>query len=169
MTVPTPEPTPSTVLLDKLCTRADALRRLGRLTRPLVFTNGVFDVLHRGHVAYLEKARALGGSLLVALNTDASARRLGKGPARPLNNEMDRAVVIAALASVSVVTWFDEDTPLELIAELKPDLLVKGGDYDMQKLAETRVVEAYGGRALAIPFVDGYSTTALVDRIRLTP
>jgi rfaE bifunctional protein nucleotidyltransferase chain/domain len=102
----------------------------------------------------------------LALNTDASARRLGKGPDRPLNNEADRATVIAALQSVSLVTWFDEDTPLELIAELKPDLLVKGGDYNMQRLAETKVVESYGGRALAIPFVDGYSTTALVQRIR---
>lgn len=154
-------------LSQKLCRRADLPARLKLLPRPLVFTNGVFDVLHRGHVAYLEQARAMGASLLVALNTDASARRLGKGPDRPLNNEIDRAVVIAALASVSQVTWFDEDTPIELIAELKPDLLVKGGDYDMQKLAETRVVEAYGGRALAIPFVDGYSTTALVERIRL--
>lgn len=168
MTVPTPDPTSASGLSAKLCRRADALRQLGRLARPLVFTNGVFDVLHRGHVVYLEKARALGGSLLVALNTDASARRLGKGPDRPLNNEMDRAVVMAALASVSLVTWFDEDTPLELITEIKPDFLVKGGDYDMGKLAETRVVQAYGGRALAIPFVDGYSTTALVDRIRLT-
>ena len=126
----------------------------------------MFDVLHCGHVTYLEQARQLGASLVVALNSDASARRLGKGPDRPLNNEMDRALVIAALESVSLVTWFDEDTPLELIAELQPDLLVKGGDYDMAKLAETKVVEAYGGRALAIPFVDGYSTTALVKRIR---
>jgi D-glycero-beta-D-manno-heptose 1-phosphate adenylyltransferase len=153
-------------LANKLCSRADASARIQTLSRPLVFTNGVFDVLHRGHVAYLENARALGASLVVALNSDASARRLGKGPDRPLNNEMDRALVIAALESVSLVTWFDEDTPLELIAELRPDLLVKGGDYDMAKLAETRVVEAYGGRALAIPFVDGYSTTALVKRIR---
>ena len=150
----------------KICSRDDAQARVALLPRPLVFTNGVFDVLHRGHVTYLEKARALGASLVVALNTDASARRLGKGPDRPLNHEMDRACVMAALASTSLVTWFDEDTPLELIAAIKPDLLVKGGDYDMSKLAETRVVEAYGGRALAIPFVDGYSTTALVTRIR---
>lgn len=136
------------------------------LPRPVVFTNGVFDVLHRGHVTYLAKARALGGSLVLALNTDASARRLGKGPDRPLNNELDRAVLVAALESVSLVTWFDEDTPLELITELRPDVLVKGGDYDMRKLAETAVVEGYGGKALAIPFVDGYSTTALVDKIR---
>jgi D-glycero-beta-D-manno-heptose 1-phosphate adenylyltransferase len=153
-------------MLDKICSRAQALDRVKTLPRPLVFTNGVFDVIHRGHVVYLAQARALGGSLVVALNTDASAKRLGKGPERPLNNEADRAVVIAALESVSLVTCFDEDTPLELIAELKPDLLVKGGDYDMQKLAETKVVEAYGGRALAIPFVDGYSTTSLVQRMR---
>ena len=169
MTHPSPVPAPVSGLLDKLCSRADLLGQLDRLPRPLVFTNGVFDVLHRGHVVYLEKARALGASLVVALNTDASARCLGKGPDRPLNNEMDRAIVMAALASVSLVTWFDEDTPLELVAAIRPDLLVKGGDYDMQKLAETRVVEAYGGRALTIAFVDGYSTTALVDRIRQAP
>jgi D-glycero-beta-D-manno-heptose 1-phosphate adenylyltransferase len=153
-------------MLDKICSRAQALERTKTLPRPLVFTNGVFDVIHRGHVVYLTQARALGGSLIVALNTDTSAKRLGKGPNRPLNNEADRAVVIAALESVSLVTWFDEDTPLQLITKLKPDLLVKGGDYDMQKLAETKVVEAYGGRALAIPFVDGYSTTALVQKIK---
>lgn len=153
-------------LVDKICLRADIADRLARLPRPLVFTNGVFDVLHRGHVMYLAQAHALGASLLVALNTDASARRLGKGPDRPLNNEADRAFVMAALASTSLVTWFDEDTPLQLITEVKPDVLVKGGDYDMSKLAETRVVEAYGGRALALPFVDGYSTTALVQKIR---
>jgi D-glycero-beta-D-manno-heptose 1-phosphate adenylyltransferase len=105
---------------------------------------------------------------VVALNTDASARRLGKGADRPLNGEQDRAVVMAALESVSLVTWFDEDTPLELIRELRPAVLVKGGDYDMDKLAETQVVRSYGGRALAIPFVQGYSTTNLVNRIRST-
>ncbi|MEO6856943.1 MAG: D-glycero-beta-D-manno-heptose 1-phosphate adenylyltransferase, partial [Rhodoferax sp.] len=105
-------------------------------------------------------------SLIVALNSDASARRLGKGPDRPLNPENDRAVLMAALESVSLVTWFIEDTPLELITELRPDILVKGGDYDMQKLAETAVVQAYGGTAQAIPFVDGYSTTALVRKIQ---
>ena len=153
-------------LTDKLCDRDTVAARVARLPRPLVFTNGVFDVLHRGHVMYLAQARALGASLVVALNTDASAKRLGKGPDRPLNLEVDRACVMAALASTSLVTLFDEDTPLELIAQIQPDILVKGGDYDMQKLAETRVVEAYGGRALALPFVDGYSTTALVQKIR---
>ena len=123
-------------------------------------------MLHRGHATYLASARALGASLVVALNTDASARRLGKAADRPLNNENDRAALIAALESVSVVTWFDEDSPLLLISELQPDILVKGGDYDMNTLAETAVVKAYGGKALALPFVEGYSTTALVQKIR---
>jgi D-glycero-beta-D-manno-heptose 1-phosphate adenylyltransferase len=150
----------------KIATRQDAAARVAALPRPVVFTNGVFDVLHCGHATYLARARALGASLVVALNTDASARRLGKGPERPLNNQQDRAVLMAALESVSLVTWFDEDTPLELISALRPDLLVKGGDYDMDTLLETALVQAYGGRALAIPFVDGYSTTALVHKIR---
>ncbi len=155
----------------KLCERADLAERLRALPRPIVFTNGVFDVLHRGHVSYLAQARALAGgegvgSLIVALNTDASAKRLGKGPDRPLNAETDRAMVIAALESVSLVTWFDEDTPLELITELRPDVLVKGGDYDMVLLPEAKVVQAYGGVAMTIAFVDGYSTTALVKKIR---
>jgi D-glycero-beta-D-manno-heptose 1-phosphate adenylyltransferase len=152
--------------LSKIAAPEDALARVASLPKPVVFTNGVFDVLHRGHATYLAQARALGGSLVVALNTDASAKRLGKGPDRPLNSEADRAAVIAALESVSLVTWFDEDTPLELIIAFRPDLLVKGGDYYMDALAETAVVKAYGGKALAIPFVDGYSTTALVKKIR---
>lgn len=155
--------------LAKICRRADAPARLANLPRPWVFTNGVFDILHRGHASYLAQARSLGGSLIVALNSDASARRLGKGPDRPLNAENDRAVLMAALESVSLVTWFDEDTPLELITALRPDILVKGGDYDMQKLAETAVVQGYGGTARAIPFVDGYSTTALVRKIQQPP
>ncbi len=154
--------------LSKLASRQDAVARVAalRANGPVVFTNGVFDVLHRGHASYLAQAGSLGGSLVVALNSDASAKRLGKGPDRPLNNELDRAALMAALESVSLVTWFDEDTPLEIITELRPDVLVKGGDYDMSKLAETKVVEGYGGRAQAIPFVDGYSTTALVKKIR---
>ena len=151
---------------EKICARSNLLARLAGLPRPLVFTNGVFDVLHRGHVLYLAQARALGASLLVALNTDASARRLGKGADRPLNNETDRAFVVAALAATSLVTWFDEDTPLELITQIKPDILVKGGDYDMSALPETRVVQSWGGRALALPFVSGYSTSALVRKMR---
>jgi len=157
---------PAIPFAEKLCPREEVAGQVARLPRPLVFTNGVFDVVHRGHVVYLAQARALGASLVLALNTDDSARRLGKGPDRPLNNQLDRAMVMAALASTSLVTWFDEDTPLELIRQLKPDLLVKGGDYDMQTLAETRIVQAYGGKALALPFVAGYSTSALVQKIR---
>lgn len=152
--------------LRKIVPREQARARVAALPQPVVFTNGVFDVLHRGHVLYLGAARALGASLVVALNTDASARRLGKGADRPLNNQDDRAVLLAALEPVDLVTWFDEDTPLELIAQLKPAVLVKGGDYDMRRLPETALVESYGGTAVAIPFVDGYSTTALVQRIR---
>ena len=152
--------------LQKIAARASALQRIATLPRPIVFTNGVFDVLHRGHASYLAHARELGASLVVALNTDASARRLGKGPDRPLNTEADRAALIAALESVSLVTFFDEETPLELITALQPDILVKGGDYDMDTLAETAVVKAYGGKAIAIAFVDGYSTTALLKKIR---
>lgn len=157
------------LFIAKIASRTEAEQAVAALPRPVVFTNGVFDVLHRGHATYLAAARALGGSLVVGLNTDASARRLGKGPDRPLNNEQDRAALMAALESVSLVTWFDEDTPLALITALKPDILVKGGDYDMDSLAETAVVRSYGGTALAIPFVNGYSTTALVEKIRQTP
>lgn len=152
--------------LDKITSRQDAAARVKALPQPVVFTNGVFDVLHAGHVTYLAQARSLGGSLVVALNTDASAKRLGKGPDRPLNTDTDRATLIAALESVSLVTWFDEDTPLEVINELRPQVIVKGGDYDMGKLKEAQLVESYGGKALALPFVEGYSTTALVAKIR---
>ena len=154
--------------LKKIASRQDAFAQAALLPKPIVFTNGVFDVLHRGHVTYLAEARALGGSLVVALNTDASATRLDKGPERPLNNQDDRAAVIAALESVSLVTWFDEDTPLELITEIKPSTLVKGGDYNMRLLPETAAVESYGGKAVAIAFVQGHSTTALVTKIRQT-
>ena len=152
--------------LDKLCPRDQLAARLAALPRPLVFTNGVFDILHRGHVSYLEKARALGGSLVLGLNSDASARLLGKGPDRPLNADVDRACVLAALESVSLVTLFDEKTPVALLGEVRADLYVKGGDYDMETLEETRLVRSWGGEAVAIPFVDGYSTTSLVRRIR---
>jgi rfaE bifunctional protein nucleotidyltransferase chain/domain len=152
--------------LAKICERKQLMPKLAGLPKPWVFTNGVFDVLHRGHVVYLAQARELGGSLIVALNTDASVRRLGKGEDRPLNAEMDRAIVMASQQSVSLVTWFDEDTPIQLIAEIRPDTLVKGGDYDMEKLAETALVKSWGGRALALPFVQGYSTTALLGKIQ---
>ena len=153
-------------MLDKLCERSALAATLAHLPRPWVFTNGVFDVLHRGHVVYLAQARALGGSLIVALNTDASTRRLGKGEDRPLNNEMDRAIVMASQEAVSLVTWFAEDNPQALIAEIRPDILVKGGDYNMEVLPETALMQSWGGKALALPFVSGYSTTALVKRIR---
>lgn len=154
--------------LTKIAERSTLAPHLAHLPRPWVFTNGVFDVLHRGHVMYLAQARALGGSLIVALNTDASVRRLGKGDDRPLNNEADRAVVMASQQAVDLVTWFDEDTPVSVIGEIRPDILVKGGDYDMHKLPETALVQTWGGRALALPFVQGYSTTRLLQRIRAT-
>lgn len=138
----------------------------GDWPRPLVFTNGVFDVLHAGHVRYLSQARALGAALMVAVNSDASARQLGKGPDRPLNREQDRALVIAALEAVDFVTLFDENTPNALIDRIRPDVYVKGGDYDIERLAETALVRSWGGRAVAVPFVQGYSTTSLVERIR---
>ena len=152
--------------LNKIHARDTLAAAVAALPRPCIFTNGVFDVLHRGHVEYLAQARALGASLVVALNTDASARRLGKGDDRPLNRDTDRAVVMAAQEAVSLVTWFDEDTPLELIGEIRPDIIVKGGDYDMQLLPETRLVQSWGGKALALPFVSGYSTTRLAEKIR---
>lgn len=156
----------SATFFDKLCPRAELPSRLAQLPRPMVFTNGVFDILHRGHVTYLAQARALGGSLVLGLNSDASARLLGKGPDRPLNAETDRACVLAALESVSLVTLFDEQTPVELLKIVKPDLYVKGGDYDIETLAETKLVRSWGGDARAISFVNGYSTTSLVKRIR---
>ena len=153
-------------LTDKICPRSELPAHLAALPRPLVFTNGVFDLLHRGHVTYLAQARALGASLVLGLNSDASARGLGKGPDRPLNAEADRACVLAALESISLVVLFDEPTPCTLLQAIRPDVYVKGGDYDIEALEETRLVRSWGGRAQALSFVDGYSTTALVRRIR---
>lgn len=153
-------------LKDKIFLPEDLAQRLGDLSRPLVMTNGVFDLLHRGHVNYLERAAELGRSLLVAVNSDVSARMLGKGPDRPLNAADDRAYVLAGLASVDAVTFFDSRTPVDLIRSVQPDIYVKGGDYDMETLEETRVVRSWGGYSVAIPFMDGFSTTALVQRIR---
>jgi rfaE bifunctional protein nucleotidyltransferase chain/domain len=150
----------------KVASARDARARIAALPRPLVLTNGVFDLLHRGHVTYLARARALGASLVVALNTDASVRRLGKGDARPYNPLEDRMAVLAALAAVDLVVPFDEDTPRELIAAVLPDVLVKGGDYTAQTTAGAAEVIAAGGRFVAIPFVHPRSTTALVERIR---
>lgn len=150
----------------KVATRDDALSRLARLARPLVMTNGVFDILHRGHVAYLEAARGLGASLAVAVNSDASVRRLGKGDDRPLNTLDDRMAVLAALGCVDLVVPFDDDTPRDLIVAAMPDVLVKGGDYDAASTAGAAEVVAGGGRFIAIPFQFERSTTALVQRIR---
>ena len=150
----------------KIATAADALARLAALPRPMVFTNGVFDVLHRGHVTYLEQARGLGRSLAVAVNTDASVKRLGKAPDRPLNALDDRMAVLAALACVDLVVPFDSDTPRDLIVASRPDVLVKGGDYSAETTAGAMEVLAAGGRFVAIPFRYDRSTTALVTRIR---
>ena len=141
-------------------------RWIGRLARPLVFTNGVFDILHRGHVTYLARARALGAALLVALNGDASARRLGKEGDRPINPLEDRLALVAALAAVDAVTWFDDDTPEALIAACRPEILVKGGDWPQERIVGGREVLARGGRVVSIPFEHERSTTALMRRIR---
>lgn len=151
----------------KVLTRDALLRRFGRPREGLlVFTNGVFDLLHPGHTTYLDQARALGDALVVALNTDASARRLAKGPDRPIVPEADRARMMAALECVDVVTLFDEDTPRELVASLLPDILVKGGDYAPGAVAGGEEVLAAGGEVRIIPFLPGYSTSDLVRRIR---
>lgn len=142
------------------------LHAIQTLPRPLVFTNGVFDVLHRGHVTYLAQARAQGASLIVALNTDASTRRLGKGDDRPINRLEDRAAVIAALGAVNAVTWFDDDTPLELIRRIKPDVLIKGGDWAVDQIVGAVEVQGWGGQVLSIPFLHEKSTTALLKLIR---
>lgn len=136
------------------------------MARPLVFTNGVFDLLHRGHVTYLAQARALGASLVVALNGDASARRLGKGAGRPVNGLEDRMALVAALESVSAVTWFDEDTPAALIAAVRPEVLVKGGDWPVENIVGAAETLARGGRVVSIPFAHQLSSTALLERIR---
>lgn len=136
------------------------------LARPLVFTNGCFDILHRGHVTYLAQARALGASLIVGVNTDASVRRQDKGADRPINRLEDRMAVLAALESVTLVTWFDEDTPLGLILSCRPDLLVKGGDWAPWSIVGAAQVRDWGGTVHSIPFLHERSTTALVQRIR---
>jgi len=140
--------------------------RLATMPRPLVFTNGCFDILHRGHVTLLGQARALGEAMIVALNSDASVKRLGKGDDRPVNSLADRLAVIAALECVSLVTWFEEDTPIERILECRPDVLVKGGDWPVEKIVGNTEVAGWGGRTVSIPFIHQKSTTALLERIR---
>jgi rfaE bifunctional protein nucleotidyltransferase chain/domain len=147
------------ILGDEELFRRFARPRQGRV----VFTNGCFDVLHRGHVEYLAAARELGDTLVVGLNSDASVRRL-KGPSRPVNAEDDRAIVLAALAAVDVITVFDEDTPHRLISSLLPDFLVKGGDYEAADVVGAREVEESGGRVVIMPLVPGRSTTAILGR-----
>ena len=151
---------------NKLSDRAALQQRVAALAKPVVMTNGVFDILHRGHATYLAQARALGASLVVALNSDASAKRLGKGTDRPVNPLADRTAVIAALEAVDFVTWFEEDTPLALIGLLRPDVLAKGGDWAADKIVGAQGVLARGGRVVSIPFEHECSTTALVQRIR---
>ena len=141
-------------------------RWIGELARPLVFTNGVFDVLHRGHATYLARARELGAALLVALNSDASVRRLGKGDDRPINPLAERMALVAALGSVDAVTWFDEDTPEALIGAARPEVLAKGGDWPVERIAGGAQVLARGGRVVSIPFEHERSTTGLIGRIR---
>jgi rfaE bifunctional protein nucleotidyltransferase chain/domain len=160
------EPLPQPRYPAKVADAAHALERIRALARPLVFTNGVFDILHRGHVTYLDQARQFGASLVVAVNSDASAKRLGKGDDRPLNDLDDRMAVLAALACVDLVVPFDADTPRDLIVACAPDVLVKGGDYSEANTAGAAEVLARGGRFVAIPFRYARSTTALVNRIR---
>ena len=150
----------------KICEPSSFAESAKRLARPLVFTNGVFDILHRGHVTYLAEARALGQSLVVALNSDASAKRLGKGDGRPINPLEDRLAVVAALESVALVTWFDEDTPIERILACRPDHLVKGGDWAPDRIVGAKEVAGWGGKVHSIPFRHDRSTTQLLSRIR---
>jgi len=156
---------------NKIISREDAARWVREQQArglKVVFTNGCFDLLHPGHVAYLEEARSLGDALLVAVNTDASVRRLDKGGLRPVNSEADRARVLAALAAVDRVVLFAEDTPLALLTELQPDVLVKGGDYQISEVVGREVVLARGGQVRILPFRPGYSTSLLLERLRAT-
>ncbi len=150
----------------KIVAPGELADRLAREPRPLVFTNGCFDILHRGHVTLLAQARALGAALIVALNSDASVKRLGKGNDRPVNALADRLAVIAALEFVSLVTWFDEDTPIARILDCRPEVLVKGGDWPLEKIVGNREVTGWGGRVVSVPFIHHKSTTALLDKIR---
>ena len=150
----------------KVCPLEQLADRLANLPRPLVFTNGVFDILHRGHASYLAQARALGASLVVGVNSDASVKMLGKGDDRPINSEADRQALLAALESVDMAVLFTEQTPVNLIEKIRPDIYVKGGDYEIDTLAETHLVKSWGGTAVAIPFLYERSTTSLLGKIR---
>jgi rfaE bifunctional protein nucleotidyltransferase chain/domain len=153
--------------IKKLVTReelAEKVKALKAAGNKVVFTNGVFDIIHAGHVRYLSEAASLGDFLIVAVNSDASARRL-KGPGRPFNNEQDRAEVIAALKCVSYVTTFDEDTPYELIKMLEPDVLVKGGDWPVDEIVGADIVKSAGGEVYSLPYAEGYSTSRLIEKV----
>lgn len=150
----------------KVCSPEQLEARIASLPRPLVFTNGVFDILHRGHASYLAQARALGASLVVGVNSDASVKMLGKGDDRPINSEADRQALLAALESVDMAILFTEQTPVKLIERIRPEIYVKGGDYEIDSLEETRVVKSWGGKAIAIPFLYERSTTSLLGKIR---
>ena len=150
----------------KLCPPAELAVRVAQLPRPRVFTNGCFDILHRGHVTYLAEARALGASLIVGVNSDASVKRQEKGDDRPINTLENRMALLAALESVSLVTWFDTDTPLDLILAIRPDVLVKGGDWTPDRIVGAADVTGWGGSVHSIPFRHRTSTTALLERIR---
>lgn len=153
---------------NKMCTHEDVAEQLLSLPHPVVMTNGVFDLLHRGHVTYLAQAKALGASLVVAVNTDASVRRLGKGDDRPINTCADRMAVLAALGAVDLVLAFDEDTALQAVHLVRPDIYVKGGDYDMHAIPEGQAVLAYGGQVRAIDFEHDRSTTKTLQKLRQT-
>jgi len=157
---------PSPDFEHKICPPEVLAERIGALPRPLVFTNGCFDILHRGHVTYLAQARAQGAAMIVALNTDASVRRQGKGDDRPINALPERAAVMAALECVDLVTWFDSDTPLELILAVRPEVLIKGGDWTIDKIVGSTEVLGWGGQVHSIPFLHQTSTTATLSRIR---
>lgn len=150
----------------KIVTQDELALRAADLPKPVVFTNGVFDILHRGHVTYLAQARALGASLVVAINSDASVKMLGKGDDRPINTETDRAAVLAALEAVDLVVIFSEKVPLRPLETVRPDIYVKGGDYDIETLPETKLAATWGGRAVAIAFEHELSTTRLLKKIR---
>ena len=150
----------------KFCPEDQLTAHIAKLPRPLVFTNGVFDILHRGHASYLAQARALGASLVVGVNSDTSVKMLGKGDDRPINSEADRQALLVALESVDMAVLFAEQTPVSLIEKIRPDIYVKGGDYEIDTLAETRLVKTWGGKAIAIPFLYERSTTSLLGKIR---
>jgi len=151
---------------DKIVARADLAQRAQLLARPVVLTNGVFDIIHRGHVTYLSRARALGASLVVAVNSDASVRCLGKGADRPINTQADRAAIVASLECVDLVTVFDEAVPLPVLEIVRPEIYIKGGDYDIDSTPEARLAKTWGARAVAIAFEHERSTTELFERVR---